>query len=289
MRIVGIDAGGSKTDFLLCDENENEIKRLTLGAGNPNDIGIDACLALLREGLSALCGDSEPDAVFAGVSGGGYGESALRIGSLLRELYPNSAIDNGTDAINLLYCSRSRGTVGALICGTGTALFVRKDQELHRFGGWGHLFDDGGSGYDLGRDALRFLLEAEESASTLLSSPLCSLLLERLGSSAHDALSSVYAGGKTYIASFAPLVFDALEQGDASALRIIERNVDALALRVSLAISTCGHLEELVCGGGLFGSPVFFDLLSRKFDIPLLLPDVPPVVGACRRAIEAVS
>mgnify|MGYP003310406223 CR=1 FL=1 len=60
MYLVGIDVGGTKSDFLLCDENENEISRVILGAGNPNDIGIDECITLLGEGLDALCGNITP-------------------------------------------------------------------------------------------------------------------------------------------------------------------------------------------------------------------------------------
>ena len=85
MYFVGIDAGGTKTDFLLCDENENQIKKVTLGGGNPNDIGIDACISLLSQGLDELCAGIVPDGVFAGVSGGGYGENAKKINEFLNK------------------------------------------------------------------------------------------------------------------------------------------------------------------------------------------------------------
>ena len=289
MYFVGIDAGGTKTDFLLCDENENQLNRVTLGAGNPNDIGIDACIALLAGGLDTLCGNCVPNAVFAGVSGGGYGENAARIGEFLKNKYPTAFVDNGTDAINLIYCSASRGNAGALICGTGSALFLRVNGELLRFGGWGHLFDTGGSAYDVGRDALRFLLDCEEKNSPALNLPLCLLLRERLGSSAHDALSLIYSKGKTYIASFAPLVFKACGQGDLVALSIIESNAFAVASRLNSAVATLDSslaLDEIICAGGLFNSSLFFELLSQKVDLPLSLLSVPPVLGACRRAIE---
>lgn len=285
MYFVGIDAGGTKTDFLLCDENENQIKKVTLGAGNPNDIGIDECISLLSKGLDELCGNCIPDAVFAGVSGGGYRENAQRIKEFLQKRFPNSRVDNGTDAINLIYCSSSSGNVGALICGTGTALFLRVDGRLVRFGGWGHLFDNGGSAYDVGRDALRFMLECEENFSEALSSPLCVILREQLGSSAHEALNSIYAKGKTYIASFAPLVFDAYEKNDSTAFSIINSNAEAVASRLLSAVSAHGSINEIVCAGGLFNSPLFYELLSKKADVPLSLLTSAPVIGACRRAI----
>ena len=286
MYFVGIDAGGTKTDFLLCDENENQIKRVILGAGNPNDIGIDACIELLGKGLDELCADCTPDAVFAGISGGGYGENAARIGEFLRARFPNSAVANGTDAINLLYSSSADGDVGALICGTGSVIFVRRGGELVRFGGWGHLFDNGGSAYDVGRAAIAYLLLCEETDEEELKAPLCSLLLERLGTSAHDALNSIYAQGKTYIASFAPIVFEAASREDEAARTIIEMNVEVVANRLNYVYSSLGDLDEVVCAGGLFNSPLFLELLSKQSKLKLSLLSVPPVIGACRRAMK---
>ena len=289
MYFVGIDAGGTKTDFLLCDENEKQIKRVTLGAGNPNDIGIDACISLLSSGLDELCRDIVPDAVFAGVSGGGYGENAERIRTFLKRRFPDSAVDNGPDALNLIYCSESRGNVGALICGTGSVFFLRTEQELLRFGGWGHLFDNGGSAYDIGRDALRFMLDCEEILPSALNSPLCLSLRDKLSASAHDSITAIYSKGKSYIASLAPLVFEAYARGDATAAAIIESNVNSVAARISLAKSTVDSIDEIVCAGGLFNSSAFFELLSKKVDVPLVLLSIPPVVGACRGARNLVS
>lgn len=284
MRLVGIDAGGTKTDFLLCDENESILNRVTLGSGNPNDIGIDALLALLCEGLDALCGEASPDAIFAGVSGGGFGENAEKIRDLLQSRYPDAAVGNGTDALNLIGCSNYDDNVGALICGTGSALFILDGGELFRYGGWGHLFDNGGSAYDIGRDALRELLKAEENGVSPLSDSLFSLLGRALGSSAHTLIPKLYSLGKPYIASFAPIVFTALEQGSPIAREIIDSNADLVADRVSLALSRHLNINELVCAGGLFNSSVFFDALKARISIPLYLPDCPPSLGAVRLA-----
>ena len=290
MYFVGIDAGGTKTEFLLCDENEKEIKKVVLGAGNPNDIGIDACIMMLSKGLDELCEDIIPDAVFAGVSGGGYGENCARIREFLASRFPKSVIDNGPDVQNLLYCSSSDESVGALICGTGTALFVRDGEKITRFGGWGNLFDGGGSAYDIGRDAICYLLECEECFTEELSSPLNKLVREKLGASAHESLTSIYAKGKSYIASFAPLVFQAYEQSDPTSAAIIEKNVNAVAIRIAFSLSTLENRPmEIICAGGLFNSAVFYDMLAQKVKLPLVISLVSPSVGACRCAMRLVD
>ena len=71
------------------------------------------------------------------------------------------------------------------------------------------------------------MLESEQKSSNL-NSTLYILLQKKLGASALESLSSIYSQGsnvKSYVASFAPLVFEAYEQGDLSASNIIKSNV----------------------------------------------------------------
>ena len=93
----------------------------------------------------------------------------------------------------------------------------------------------------------------------------------------------------SFIASLAPLVFEAYAQGDAAAAAIIESNVNSAAARISVVKSTVDSIDEIICAGGLFNSSVFFELLSKKVDVPLVLLSIPPVVGACRCARNLVS
>ena len=83
-RIVGIDAGGTKTEFVLCNGEGAVYKRALRGTGNPNDIGVEPCVAMLVDGISELCGKDAPDAIFAGISGAGSGDNAARIAEALR-------------------------------------------------------------------------------------------------------------------------------------------------------------------------------------------------------------
>ena len=51
---LGIDGGGTKTEFLLTDIHSAEIKRLVLGSSNPVNEGLDAAKAILKEGIHGL-------------------------------------------------------------------------------------------------------------------------------------------------------------------------------------------------------------------------------------------
>lgn len=74
---LGIDGGGTKTEFLFTDLNENEINRIVLGASNPVSTGIKNTLAVLNEGIRKICEgfDFGEISVFAGVAGSKTGEN----------------------------------------------------------------------------------------------------------------------------------------------------------------------------------------------------------------------
>ena len=244
---------------------------------------------MLVDGISELCGKDAPDAIFAGISGAGSGDNARLIADAMSAFYPSTAIEVATDASNLLASGKSDGDSAALICGTGTALFVQRDGKEHRVGGWGNLFDRGGSAYDLGRDAIRATLAAEEML--IPEGELCKRVREALGESAHIALADIYKKGKAYIASFARITVECAESGDETAVAIVKDSILALGRRVEKAIELYGEIPELICGGGLFNSSYFSSLLSaelEKYGVSIYIPEHSQIFGACVRAAKLV-
>lgn len=289
LRIVGVDAGGSKTEILLLDAEGRVLARALRGTGNPNDVGVDACADMMIDAIRLLMPERRPDAVFAGISGAGSGDNAERISKRLRDAL-GCAVEVGTDAKNLLAMGRSRAQTSALICGTGSALFFEHEGEVKRIGGWGYLFDRGGSAYDIGRDAICELLGAEDGTAPF--GELCTLVKGKLGRSAHEALADIYAGGKAYVASFARCVFEARASGDTAAERIIEENIDALCGRLEALSLLYGASGELVCGGGLFADAYFCARLGERaavlgFDV--CVPTLPQSFGASVRAVALLG
>ena len=79
-----------------------------------------------------------------------------------------------------------------------------------------------------------------------------------------ERLSSFYQGGKAVIASYAPLLFTALEQGDAIATNILESNMQALASTViGAARHTVGEPVRVALCGGLVQA-------NRQYVLPAL-------------------
>ncbi|MBO5868485.1 MAG: helix-turn-helix domain-containing protein, partial [Oscillospiraceae bacterium] len=151
---VGIDGGGTKTEFVLVEENGTVRDVLFKEGSNPNDRGMEYTLQVLTEGLEQVLRGRTPKAIFCGI--GGVSLPAYQkaiIGRLSERFHCDAYADS--DAANVLSMGADPENSMAVICGTGSCVFVRKGEERYRIGGWGYLLDPAGSAFDVGREAIR--------------------------------------------------------------------------------------------------------------------------------------
>ena len=285
-RYLAIDGGGTKTAFLLTDENGHEVKSITLGATNPNDIGMEKSKEILRQGIQLLCGDTcENIILYAGIAGARTGRNKEYLHQFLSK-FGFERYGCGSDIDNLLALGDHAQQI-FMILGTGIIAFAKRGDALFRIAGWGQLFDGAGSGYDLGRDAICAALYASDGTGpkTMLSE----LLRCELGENPADHLAAFYAGGKRYIASFARLIFEASAYGDEVAERILQRNVEHIVeiLRAGAAKLDVSPVEVLMTGGLIdVQHEKILPLLVRKLGTGFCLKHskLPPIYGALRLA-----
>ena len=286
---LGIDGGGTKTVFRLVDENGTIIHECIKGASNPNDIGMESALSILKSGIAEACAEIPFSEItmFAGIAGGGMsGNNAVILERFFSE-FGFFAFENGSDIENLVALSDADPRV-LVIMGTGFIAYALSGTERKRIAGWGQFFDDGGSGYTLGKDAITAALCAGDGsgAPTLL----CSLIEEKVGESAEAHLARFYQGGKSYIAGFSELVFKAAEKGDAVALSILEKNFAFAAHRIDTAIAYLPAAEKeipvFLAGGITAKSEVIFPIMKKylKSRCQLIRLTREPIEGAVRRA-----
>lgn len=288
--LIGIDAGGTKNELVLCEKDGRVVNRLTAPGSNAADLGPENAArriaSQVRELTDGRC--ETVDALFAGLSGGGAPAISGEVRAVLtRELPFVKSISNGSDALNGLYAGVGAGDGMVVIAGTGTSAFVRCGGVLTQVGGWGYLVDDAGSGYSIGRAVLNAAFRERDGRGE--STRLTELVERQLGFNVLGAVPMIYRGGKRTVASFAPLAFEAADMGDRQALAI----VDNACRELRLLISTCAsHLKNAPYLASLLGSlwkaPRLLegvrDLLSP--DYRLLRPDLPPVFGAAVAAAE---
>ncbi|MBE6697579.1 MAG: hypothetical protein E7581_03560 [Ruminococcaceae bacterium] len=248
---LGIDGGGTKTEFRLVDATGNLLCSALLGASNPNDIGLEATCALLADGIAKVCAgyDRAEISVFAGIAGAATGEHAAHIKEYLGTLNFARA-DAASDTRSCLAaCLRDEDGI-AVIMGTGSVAYAQCGGEILRAGGYGYLLGDAGSGFAVGAGAILAALQAEDGSgpATLLRD----LVADACGKTrVIDALSDFYSGGKAEIARYAPLVFKAHAKGDAVATEILTQNVQAIACLIRAISARMGkqQVRVVLCGG----------------------------------------
>ena len=153
------------------------------------------------------------------------------------------------------------------------------------------MFDAGGSGYAIGRDAIIYCLKAEEQGkkdSILYNKIKAHYKTENL----LDFLSALYEGGKKLIASSANAVFDAFNEGDKASAEILERNFESVAQLIVDASRDISDKNIRVClVGSVAKNNGVASMIERhlegissdkKYNISVCTKQ--PVVGALRLA-----
>lgn len=249
---LGIDGGGTKTEIVLTDRAGTVLEHALLGAVNPNDIGFNAACELLNSGILKACGNRPRNKIsaFIGIAGGISGDNQRALHDFL-EQYRFGACRNGSDAENAVAAALGNSDGIAVILGTGAIAFAQRESHVERFGGYGYLLGDCGSGFSIGRDAIVAALHDEDGSGphTTLTA---SVRRQCNGATILEKLTTFYTNSKKTIASYAPLVFQAFEENDNVAKEILSHNmreVAALIRHASRGFTGEEPIRVVLCGG----------------------------------------
>lgn len=281
--LLGIDGGGTKTEFLLCGLSGKEISRLILGGSNPVNKGAENTFAVLKNGIEQICSGFAYDeiSVFAGIAGAKSGNNQKLINEFLSR-FGFASYDCGSD-IDLALEAALKGEDGtAVIMGTGIVAYARSGKTLHRAGGRGYLIDKGGSGFHFGSDALNSAFEFIDGRGG--SETIFNLVEKRLGKKLDESVADIYSLGAACVASFAPVIFEAFEKGDEAACEIIDRNAFEAAKVINGARRDLDSRSEkiVVCGGLCRQKDILYPFLMKHIEgnSALTFLDEPMVKGA---------
>lgn len=281
---LGIDGGGTKTEFLLVSADGYVQKRLIKSGCNPNDIGYSKMISLISDGVGDILKEFQSvKSVFCGIAGISTGDYAKRLHDELKKRYPQINIQVKNDSFNLFALYEEADM--AVISGTGSVVFVKDETSYKRLGGWGYLLDGAGSAYDIGRDALREALRQEDMKES--PSLMSRMLYKKLNTdTVWNHINTVYNEGKPYIAGLASVVFEAYGQEDERAKEIVDKNAKALAELLGAGVRLYGAAPIAIASGGLFEhyGDIMTEHIGKYSSVKLKMSDLPPIYGACRSA-----
>lgn len=287
---IGIDGGGTKTEFVATREDGKILQRVVLGPSNPNFVGPETTISILDRGLQEMRGIGQVSGLFAGISGGITSLHRGSIENFLRKKYPNAVTILDSDIGCVFGCAPDAEKCIAVITGTGSVVFGFDGKERHQVGGYGYLFDQGGSGFSIGRKAILYALRKSNGINP--PSVLTELLESKAGGDLMNKIGDFYERGSDYIASYAPLVFQAADMGDEVAEDIIMSSFNVFAEEIKVIQDTMDVGNKVIFAGGLGHQPKRLKqaLMSKvRPDTEFIFPTLPPVYGACIQAIRAVG
>lgn len=300
--VVGIDGGGTKTAITIGNERGEICDQFVVGAINMNGGDHDLIASSFVEMFNRIkqcCGSlASVSHIAIGAAGVSNPIVTAFLDKQVRINGYNGQLTITGDQETALYGAQNAMQGIILIAGTGSICFgVNAEGEKHRTGGFGHLIDDEGSGYSIGRELLSILVQVEDGR--LSDSIIPKMIYEQLElSTVQEIIGFVYSKQTTKkdIAKLAPIMTIACEEGDPYALELAQRSADHLyKLIVPVVEKLQLHDTPLAIAGSVLQKSVFVrEALERKLSeqygrIKLILPIHDAAYGAVLLALSKQS
>jgi len=299
VRVLGIDAGGTKTACLLANEAGETLGEARGGGANlqtKGELGVEKVLhAVMREALGDHA--SSVDAICLGMAGMDRPGERHVVGEIMRRIAGGARTVVVNDALVALVAGVGDEPGVVIISGTGSIAYGRnRDNAAARSGGWGHVLGDEGSGYWIGRRAVRAVARAADGRGP--ATALVARVLEHFDvKTPSDLVSRVYDAETHHprLARLAEVVQEARDEGDEQATQILEQAAHELVRAARSVVERLRMKDEafdFVLSGGVFvGVPWLHEELRRR--LPAIAPEagvrrleVPPARGAVHLALS---
>lgn len=299
--VIGLDGGGTATRMAVADDAGGERLRRTGPAGLVDPRQPAACAATLSRLIQAAAAEADVAlpvaALCAGLAGAGSAAHRQRVRDELAAAGVADRIVVVPDGEIALEGALAGGPGVLLVAGTGSGAWGRgEDGQVARCGGWGMRVGDEGSGYAIGRDALRAALLAVDGrgqTTTLLPELLSALELGE----PEEIPAWVGRADKADIAALAPLVIRRAASGDAVAAGILDTAADDLARHVEALTERLGPWPApvgVVFHGGVLRERAVAERVEARLGslpTPVVRREAAAdaVTGAVRRALALLG
>lgn len=295
---LGVDGGGTKTDFLLIDAVGQVRAFHRAGSAYYLETGVEALERLLVAGISATLQQAgvaaaQVDFGFIGLPAHGE-DSALtpRLDALASRVLPAERYRCGNDMV----CGWAGALAGSdginLVAGTGSIAYGEWAERQARAGGWGELFSDEGSAYWVACRALTVFSRMSDGRAE--KGPLHERIRRHFGlGSDLDLCAAVYGPpplARSELAALAPLAAEAAAAGDVAARRVFDAAAQELAalvhaVRAGLrvpppAVVTVSYSGGMFQFGATLLDPLRAALAASPLPYDFVAPRLTPAAGA---------
>jgi len=294
---LGVDGGGTNCRIRLADEN---LVTLADAAGGRSNLQIEAgepAYRSIMEGTREAFAKAGIDYSETASTYACFGMAGGRLPSA-REAFANRAWPFAGvqvyDDIDIARAGAHGGEDGAvIIVGTGSAALAMVKGQRHQCGGWGFQVGDQMSGAILGRELVRYAVEAADGL--VEGSPLTEAVIDRLGGSidavmdwsfpqdprgpmpaGNGAPSTLLGRAPAEFGAFVPLFFDYYDKGDPVAIKLMDIELGYIDTYVRW-FKARGVTRMAAVGG--FGTRLY-PLMMERYGEFIVRPVSEPLHGA---------
>jgi len=269
MAVIGIDVGGTGSRYVLLDSDGRVVESGTLRWRYGEDL--EALASEIGE-LRKAKGSEKVGVAMRGV----WREEERE--EMRRKLGVDVVMSDVEGAFYDAF--RDEGLV--VVAGTGSICYGRKGDRVSRFGGFGPLIDDWGSGFWMGRLAVEIALKKESFLRLALFGT------EDLNE-IRDVLAEIqrrsFPEMVREIAGYSEVVLKAAEMGEEDASFVVKSALREL-LGVCLWVrEDLGNIKNIALHGGLFKSPFFrrhFVTLLKRYAFQRIVEETDAARGVGR-------
>lgn len=303
---IGIDGGGTKTDFALYDDGFRKVAALTKGTSSYAQIGVDNLLELIKTGVDELFTDSgiseekieKVQICFGMPLFGEFPQKDNEIKNKMETILHPYSIDIVNDCVvgwaGSLQCENGINVVA----GTGSIAYGRdNDGKVMRVGGWDDDFSDEGSCKWVGIKTMELFFKEMDGRAK--KGPLYNVIMEEFDLKTPIEFLSIYEReykkDRRKIASLQKIMLKAAQLGDEEAIKVYQMAAKELALMIKAMISSLNFTTpvNVSYSGGLFHAKDFvlrgLENELENYNVTLIEPKLTPVEGAALIAYKALG
>ncbi len=294
---LGVDGGGTNCRIRLADENLQTLADAGGGRSNLQIEGGEPAYRSIAEGAREVFAKAGIDFAETANTHACFGMAGGRLPSARAAFeqreWPFANV-RVYDDIDIARAGAHGGADGAvIIVGTGSAALAMVNGERHQCGGWGFHVGDQMSGAILGRELVRYAVEAADGL--VPASDLTRAVIDRLGGSIDAVMdwsfpqdprgplkatagapSTLLGRAPAEFGALIPLFFDFYDKGDPVALQLMEIELGYIDAYVSW-FKARGARTMAAVGG--FGTRLYPLLIARYGDF-IVRPMHEPLHGA---------
>ncbi|MFA5015568.1 MAG: BadF/BadG/BcrA/BcrD ATPase family protein [Actinomycetota bacterium] len=304
--ILGVDGGAFKTLVRVADLSGKPLIETKAGSSNYKSIGPELAKDNINKAiLEAIDKLNNSNVTFRSACFGMAGNNTTKDKDNFKDIIFNNEIKCYFNPSKTFIYNDTRIGLAAgsdnkngiiIICGAGSNCFgINEHGKEAKANGWDYILSDEGSGYEIGRKALRAVMKAYDGRGgvTLLTK---AILNELKLKNIPQFIEWAYSKGnrKDKIAALAKVVCNSAEKSDAVSIRILDEEVKEVMDSIKVVVKKLDLTDkdfDLVFVGSLFKCEKYFkNILIKKLKesfpkinfLPLIKK---PVEGAVKLAL----